>query len=172
MPQTETSGVAPAKSDATGANSLTRAKSRILVNVSSNWAGFIANGVLAFVITPLLVHGLGAIGYGIWSLIGQVTGYMGLLDFGIQIAISRYIAHHHALGEKKEISQVVSSTIAFFAVPTAIISAVGLALAILFPRLFPIPPEMVSDVRISIILVTASVVVTFLRALFGSCLAA
>jgi len=47
----------------------------------------------AFVVTPILLRGLGAANYGAWEILIGLLGYFGFLDLGISAAILRFVAH-------------------------------------------------------------------------------
>jgi O-antigen/teichoic acid export membrane protein len=72
---------------------------RPLRNVITNWAGTFSSMLIAFFLSPFVVHHLGATSYGIWILIMSVTGYLGLLDLGVRGTVPRYIATFHTQGK-------------------------------------------------------------------------
>src|SRR5579859_1545232 len=109
--------------------SLRNAKTRIPRNVFSNWASYAVNLLVIFLISPFIVHRLGNAVYGVWALIGQVIEYSFLLDFGIRIAATRYVAHHMALREPHEINRVVSSGLVLSSVSAALALACGSVVA-------------------------------------------
>ena len=39
-----------------------------------------------------MVHHLGNTEYGMWTLLGSIVGYLGLLDFGVRGAVTWYVA--------------------------------------------------------------------------------
>jgi O-antigen/teichoic acid export membrane protein len=59
--------------------------------------------VLSFVSAPVIVDALGLRNFGIWALTGALAQYGSLLDLGVGISLSRYIAAHrhdrHRCGE-------------------------------------------------------------------------
>src|SRR5207249_1908173 len=71
-----------------------------LRNIFSNWAGFICSSIISFFLSPFVVHHLGNSAYGIWILMGSLTGYLGLLNLGVRGAVTKYVAQLHA--EAKE----------------------------------------------------------------------
>ena len=73
---------------------------QIVRNLFSNWAGLLINIVVSFFLAPFVVHKLGNTYYGIWAVVGQFTGYLYLLDFGIRESIIRYASRHRALEER------------------------------------------------------------------------
>jgi len=67
-------------------------KKRIIRNVLSNWAGYSITTVVAFFISPFVVHTLGNMGYGIWVLVGSLTGYLGIGKRGDQYLFGRLLS--------------------------------------------------------------------------------
>ncbi|MCX5737716.1 MAG: polysaccharide biosynthesis protein, partial [Proteobacteria bacterium] len=53
-------------------------------NLATNWVGYGTNVAVAFFLTPFIVHSLGDIRYGIWSLVMSLVGYLGLADMGVR----------------------------------------------------------------------------------------
>ena len=47
--------------------------------------------IIAFFMMPFMIHSLGDTQYGLWVIIGTITGYYGFLDFGLSPATARYI---------------------------------------------------------------------------------
>src|SRR4029453_6319616 len=95
----------------------------ILRNVASNWIGFPVNALLTLILTPYVLHSLGASRYGIWAITASVIGYYGLLDFGIRGAINQYLTRFVAVGEHRAASECLSTAVA---VLTGIACACGL----------------------------------------------
>ena len=60
-------------------------------NVLSNWVALVVTAVISFVLTPILVHGLGHFYYGLWILVGSLVDYFGLLDVGIRTTLQRFV---------------------------------------------------------------------------------
>jgi O-antigen/teichoic acid export membrane protein len=155
-----------------GETSLEDAKSRMPRNVLSNWISYGTNLIVVFLIAPLLVHRLGNVSYGVWGLIGQLIEYSFLLDFGIRIAITRYVARHLVLGEPQEINRVVTSGLFLSSFSAALALACGGIFAWGLPRFFPIPPGLVSDARWTVLLCSASIAVSFPGSIFFGCVVA
>lgn len=155
-----------------GASSLDGARRRVPWNVGANVLGFGVNLALTVFITARLAHGLGETGFGIWALIGHIAGNMNLLDFGMQVTVTRYLARHHALDEKSKINQVISSGLLFSLLPAALALLGGMAVAACAPRLFHLPADYIASSRTAILLVAASVALIFPGGVINSCLPA
>jgi len=155
-----------------GAASLQDAKARIPRNVFFNFAGYAVNILVTFLIAPVVVHRLGETAYGVWGLIGQIIGYSFLLDFGIRIAVTRYVGRHLALREPRQINTVLTTGLAFTAVSAALALAGGGVVAYFLPQLFAIPPHLVADARIAVLLTSVAFAASFPGSLFTGCVAA
>src|SRR5580765_5542459 len=57
-----------------------------LRSLVTNWVGYAANVVVAFFLSPFIVHTLGDSGYGVWSLLMSIVGYVGLIDLGVRVS--------------------------------------------------------------------------------------
>ena len=58
-------------------------------NLAANWIGHGANLVVLFFLSPFVVHTLGKVEYGIWSLLTVLTCSMGVLDLGVMCALEQ-----------------------------------------------------------------------------------
>ena len=155
-----------------GANSLDEAKAGIPRNVLFNWLNYGILILITFLITPLVVHGLGNTAYGVWGLIGQLLGYSSLLDFGVRIAVTRYVARHLALAQAREINKVLTTSLVFSCFSAALALGGGVVGAYLLPRLFAIPAELLLQAQLSCIVVAAGIAVTFPGSVFHGCVTA
>lgn len=97
-------------------------------NIFSNYVGVFGAIAIAFLLSPFLVHSLGATQYGVWSIISALTGYMALLDLGVGSAIAKYVARFKALKDYKSLNIFIASGL-------TIMIAVGTMLVLLSPLL-------------------------------------
>ena len=49
------------------------------MNILTNWAAFLIGTAITFVLSPIVVHSLGDIRYGVWGVVGSIVGYLGLV---------------------------------------------------------------------------------------------
>jgi O-antigen/teichoic acid export membrane protein len=139
-------------------------------NIFSNWTAYIINAVVVFFLSPFVVHTLGNTGYGLWVLIGSLTGYLGILDFGIRPAIVRFVSRFHAVSDTKQINAVVNTTLVLFTIIGAAVAILSFGLAYLSDHVFTIPPELKSDVSIAIVLVGFALALSFPFGVFNATL--
>ena len=142
-------------------------KSRILRNVLSNWATYGVDIVVAFFLFPVLVRSLGDSDYGIWTLISSLTGYLGLLDFGVRGAVTRYVARFHAETAHERSGQVASTALAIFLAAGALAIATCVLLAFLVDTIFQIPPGQRTTAQYLVILGGANVAASLASGVFG-----
>jgi O-antigen/teichoic acid export membrane protein len=121
--------------------------------------------LIAFFLSPFVVHHLGATGYGVWVLIMALTGPLGLLDLGVRGAVTRYIAKFHIEGKHDEASRLVSSALVIFTGSGAV--AIGISLAV---ALFESRRVHVTHIHLGVLLILAgtSVAATLIGSVFGA----
>jgi O-antigen/teichoic acid export membrane protein len=142
-------------------------KGTILRNVFSNWAMYGVSIVVAFFLSPVLVHSLGDSDYGIWTLIAAVTGYLGLLDLGVRGAVTRYVARFHAEATHERSRQVASTALGLFALAGALALATSVLLASFVDEIFRIPPAQRTTAQILMMLGGLNIAVTLTSGVFG-----
>jgi len=113
-------------------------KKKVIVDVFSNWSNLVLGVVVSFFVSPIIVHRLGNEHYGIWTLIQSVTGYFGLLDFGLNTAIVRYISMYRARNEFQKANEVYCTAYIFFTIISTVIIFLSLVISIFFKDLFHI----------------------------------
>jgi O-antigen/teichoic acid export membrane protein len=91
-----------------------------------------------YVLTPFVIRALGPEGYGTWTLIVSLTGYINLLVLGVPMACVRYLAGHVAERDAKQMNKVIGSCAGLYLMIGAGALAVGAALAVLF-HVYAIP---------------------------------
>jgi O-antigen/teichoic acid export membrane protein len=120
---------------------------QLIRNVLSNWAFLFLNFVIFFFLTPYIVSVLGEDRAGIWFLLGSITGYFGIIAFGIPGATEKYVAQFLATGEREQVSRVVSTSL-FLSLWIALIAAAGAAaLWLNVGRIFRIEPTQLSEAQ-------------------------
>jgi O-antigen/teichoic acid export membrane protein len=124
--------------------------------------------VIAFFLSPFVVHHLGATSYGIWILIMSVTGYLGLLDLGVRGTVTRYIAKFHTQGKHEEASRLVSTALVIFTLLGALAFGTCAVIASIAPRLFHVPESSKTSFQTVLILAGATITCTLVSNVFGA----
>ena len=81
----------------------------MLRNVGSNWVLIFLNVLLSYVTTPLVVHLLGGEGYGTWTLISAITGYLSLISLGVPMALVRFVGQYLSLDDWTKTNQTIGT---------------------------------------------------------------
>jgi O-antigen/teichoic acid export membrane protein len=111
------------------------------VNASSNIVGTLVTLGVWFVVTPVILHHLGLVQYGLWVLSTTIVAYAPLLDLGIGDAITRYVAAHRARGDSAAASRFVAAGFWIYVALGILTLALTALLAPFFAGLFHLPPS-------------------------------
>jgi O-antigen/teichoic acid export membrane protein len=141
---------------------------RIIRNVFSNWCTYFINIVIAFFLAPFVVHTLGNTGYGVWILVGSLTGYLGLLDLGIRPAIVRYVSKYKALNDEESINQVINTSLVIFTLAGLLALLISLILAHFSVDIFKVTKDYHRELRLVLVLVGLNVALGFPFGVFNA----
>lgn len=143
---------------------------RIVQNVFSNWANYGIAVLIAFFLSPFVVHTLGNTGYGIWILITSVTGYLGLLDLGVTAALVRYVSKFKALQDSRRLNDIICTSLTIFAAIGLLSLIVGITVALFGLSRFHISGDFLSTARYALIVVSIDVALGFPLGVFAGIL--
>jgi O-antigen/teichoic acid export membrane protein len=143
---------------------------RLTRNVLSNWSAYFLAIAINFFLSPYVVRHLGNVGYGVWTLILSLTGYLGLLDLGVRGAVTRYVAKFHTQGDHETASEVASSAIVIFGAAglMAILASVGFATFVI--KQMHVPPQYLSAAQIVLVLTGVNIAVSLVNGVYGGIL--
>ncbi|MGA2092324.1 MAG: oligosaccharide flippase family protein [Sedimentisphaerales bacterium] len=117
------------------------------LNAISNLVALGVNTVVGFLLIPFILGCLGTEKYGIWTLVGTIMGYYGLLDFGVASAVMRYVARYVGRGDYSSTNEVVSGSLLVFGVVGAIVLCLTFLLAGPLATFFKVNAEDFSSFR-------------------------
>jgi len=104
----------------------------MLRNVGSNWVLVAATIAATYVLTPFTIKTLGEEGYGVWTIIASMTGYISLLALGVPMACVRYLAQHVTERDTRTLNAMIGSCAVLYVFMGAIALVVGAVLLQLF----------------------------------------
>jgi O-antigen/teichoic acid export membrane protein len=145
-------------------------KLQIIRNVGSSWSALATNVAVGVFLSPFILHRLGDAAFGVWVLIFSVTGYYGLFDLGIRSSIIRYVSKYTATDDHEKLTQFVNTALFSYAGIGAVSMVLTTVLSSSVEHLFKIPPEMHSQARLLLLMVGASVSLSFPLGVFGGML--
>jgi O-antigen/teichoic acid export membrane protein len=140
-------------------------------NVLSNWIGLGVTMVVAFFMSPFLVHTLGDAQYGIWVLVLSVTGYMGLMDGGLKVSVVKFVAGHRATGDRDALGETVSTALALYGIVAVFLLGAAAVIGLFLDALFRIPPDLHETARLVLMITGSTLSITLVSSVFGGFLA-
>jgi len=143
---------------------------KITKNVIANYLGYVVNFVVGFLLAPFIIHRLGDASYGIWAILGQLTGYLGILDLGIAQANKIYVAKYNAQNSPEEINKILSTSFFFYIIPGSLALLLGIVLSFFVDRIFNIPVELKKQAQIVLIIVSFDLFLNFIFRVFRGAL--
>lgn len=146
--------------------------SKIIRGVALNWLALITTMVVAFLMSPFLVHRLGNTVYGVWILVVGAVSYMNLLDLGLRGAVARFVTKAQTNGDHQGASEAASAGLWLRIWICAVVAIGGCLLAVFFPRVWHVPPALETSASLAVLLVTCTLVITLAGGVFGAVLVA
>lgn len=141
-------------------------------SVLSNWSFLFLNVLIAFWMTPFVIRHLGDSAYGIWALVLQLTGYMGVVDVGLRSAIVRFVSRFHAQSDHQAAVRLINTTLTLYAGMAPLCILIGILLAAFAVPHFHLPQGMLHEAQIALILAAACMACDFIFASYHSTFAA
>ena len=116
----------------------------------ANAIGYAVAIAISFVQAPFLIHHLGDERYGIWTLIGLVSGYYGLLDLGTRGAMGYFVARARARHATVEVSEITATAFWFLVCAALVVLVVGIGVLALFPNMFRVAAAVRGEVQVAL----------------------
>jgi len=120
---------------------------KIVRNTIFNIVGRFWGILVGLILIPYIIKHIGVDRFGIWVIVGVLTTYFGLLDFGIKTSFVKYIAEYYTKKETEKINQVVSTGFVFYALLAVLISFIGFLVIDSILRFFNIPLHLYQEAR-------------------------
>ena len=87
---------------------------KVVRNTLFNYLAIICVTLIRFVAMPILIHGLGRDRYGIYATVMSVVGYVGLLDLGIGISLTKFVAEYYARRDFRRLNEMLSTSLLLY----------------------------------------------------------
>lgn len=126
----------------------------LIKNAIANVVRGSAAALVAFILPPFLVRSMTTEAFSVWSLVLQLSAYTAFLDFGVQAAVGRFIAHASELEDYDRRDQIVNTSFALL-FGSGVLAVLAMAvLAWQMPNLFhELPPALYADARMALLIV-------------------
>lgn len=117
---------------------------------------------IPFIMTPLILHKIGAAGYGTWAVFLAINGLTSLADLGLMGTVSKFVADYHARGDFQGLTRLLSSGLSLFLLLDFVISmalwAASSQLAVVMFRGSTVPrTELVILLRCFLVVIAANI---------------
>jgi O-antigen/teichoic acid export membrane protein len=141
-------------------------------NVIWNWIATATSMLVAFFLSPFIVHRLGNTAYGIWILILSTINYLNLADLGMRVSVLRFVSKGFAQQDHESSTRMFSAALCIRIWISTGIVIVSIILSIWFPYFFTIPPEMQRDSQLAVLIVGLTTAMSMLIGVFGGVVSA
>ncbi len=140
----------------------------LVKNAAANVVRGGAAALVAIALPPFLTRMMNADSFGAWSLVLQLSAFVGYLDFGIQTAVGRFVAGANEKRDAEYRDRIVSTSFAALSAAGALGILGSIAIAEFLPHIFrQIPSALVHDARVAILLVAGSLAVGLPASVFN-----
>ncbi len=133
----------------------------MLRNIGSNWVLIVATVAATYILTPFIIRTLGQDGYGTWTLITAMTGYMSLLALGVPMASVRYLAQDVAEGDAGKMNKTIGTCATLYLAIGAGALLAGAALTVAFNS-YDVPQALRAQALVAFSLVVVQVSAGFI----------
>lgn len=129
----------PAPSPLTGSFS-----GKVIRNTIFNTIGNCWMMAIRFFMTPYVLYHLKDERYGVWAVVGVLTGFIGLLDFGLARSFDKYLAEYYTKRDHDSFNMVVSIGLTFYLLFSALIIALAVFARDPLMKLIGLSPDRLS----------------------------
>ena len=146
-------------------------KQRAYLNSLSGFIDYAGAQITGFIVNPFIVSGLGSIMYGVWQILGQLTGYTKMVDTRASQVLKWSLANKRDVAKEDEFRSDVTSAlyVTAFTLPIALVA--GGILSWYAPYISQAETKYYSLIRITCAILISGLVVNKFFDLFEATLA-
>ena len=130
---------------------------RVVRAAASNMTGRFVSILVWFLLTPVILHAVGPVAYGLWALVTSLVSYGFLLDLGVSATLTKYVAEHVARGASETAREYVAAAARLQALLGGLVFLLALALAAILPAVLRLDEDLRRDVPILVVLMGVTV---------------
>ena len=97
--------------------------------------------IIGLLVMPMVVNYLGDRLYGVWVIVGTITGYFGFLDMGLSKAVMRFVSQSLGKNDQEQADNWISIALVCFGLLAAISGILSVAVWLLSPRFLSHPGD-------------------------------
>jgi O-antigen/teichoic acid export membrane protein len=132
------------------------------LNSVASMVDYGAGVLVALLITPVILSGLGPYAFGMWQILLRATGYLSPASGRPTEALKWTLANRRASNDYTEKREFVGSALVVWLIFTPVVLGIGALLLWLAPSWFGVPPDRLFHVRVATGLLVLNVSMTSL----------
>lgn len=136
---------------------------QLLRNFGAGYTSLLLSVGISLLLTPILLHRLGAADYGLWVTLILAGSYLGLLDSGVSTAAVQRVAAATATGDMREVSTTLATARLFFRLTALVAVVISLVVVPEVGTIFSLSQSSVHAARLAIPLIGLLTAVQFLN---------
>jgi O-antigen/teichoic acid export membrane protein len=141
---------------------------RFTRNISWSYVEMGVAAAIYFLLTPFIVEKLGAIGFGVWTLIHAIVYFLGFLDLGFYNAMVKYIAEFGEQRRWRRVNALLGVNLTALTLAGLMAFLCSLVIAGLAPWFFDLPDASLTEFRWAIVLFGINLLLTFPLSVFSA----
>ena len=142
---------------------------KLILGISTSYIHSILNIGVNLALVPIILSSIGKLEYGIWITILSIVGYMGLLDFGVATATSKFLSENNT-PNLPEAKKIISNSFTVYSIIASIVVVITVFLSFFLMRFFDIREDLLSISSIVFLLAGLNMALSFPSNVFGSVL--
>ncbi|MCX7927433.1 MAG: polysaccharide biosynthesis C-terminal domain-containing protein [Candidatus Omnitrophica bacterium] len=133
---------------------------KIIRNTAFNILAKVWFSILGLLLTPYIMQHLGVERFGVLSLVGVLTSYLGLLDLGVGNSFVKYVSQFYAIKDFLALNRLVVTGFLFYAILGVLMLSSSFFLIKLLVLFFKIPVFLSSEAEFVFLLGIATLCVS------------
>lgn len=121
---------------------------RLLQNALANWVVLCINGLVGFIVAPVLLKNLGATQYGLWVTLVSIAGQFTVLDLGLRSSLVRFVSEALAKNNHESLAETINSAKISYVFASLLTALLGAVVLLLLGSNSKVPPELLYTARI------------------------
>ncbi len=147
-------------------------RSNLFSAALSQWLGMGISILFGLIVTPVIIRTLGNESYGLWGLVASFVGFYGLFDFGLSLAVSRFLGNAIGAKDLRQFNQVASTGKCFLGGVSVLVIIFAIVIVGKAQSILGIPAEYSAQFRLLIILSAVSVAISLMMSIYAGALLA
>jgi O-antigen/teichoic acid export membrane protein len=133
---------------------------KFIKNAAANVISGGASGIIALLLPYYFVRIFNQLEFSLWVLVLQLAAYVNFLNFGVQVAVGRFVTHALARGRQKEAEEVLAAGLQILAALALLALAIIISIVFFLPLIFKtISPSMIGTARVMLLWVGSALAV-------------